>query len=924
MEQINCKCTIKDFECDVGFFRDESGKCNRFGYDPDKPQKCEGTYMGKAGFRKIKASECKDGEDWENKQVERQCGSRKEVESKVTAFKNRYEYGQDTVFYFPNSDILMLKLETHVYISKNEGKEWEEKTDIDGIVTGIHRHPYDDTRAIIGTSGRKQYITKDRGMNWDVMEMPLPSASLSFSLNPWSFHPTQPDWIIYLGETGCNFDRDDHCHIEAFVTLDGGEHWDTLETWVRSCSWARDTRFTQVHLSGVYCEQYNDRSGSQKTAMGAGTPVRLVYTETLMRAGSKLLFEAIVGYAIYSDYLIVAEYVPSQRALQVAVSMDGIHFQLARYPHGIDVVNPAFTVLDSTTRSIFMAITLIDRHGSKVGNLFTSDSNGTYFSMSKKYVSESDFGNVDFEKMQGLDGVAFLNEVINPNEANQGKSKQLRSLMTVDNGNSWNPLKAPQVDSDNQYYDCTDSDCTLQLHNYLDRKHSEDMFSTPSIPGMAIGVGNVGKSLGEYAQGNTFLTRDGGFSWREILHGPHQYDFGDHGSIILLVKDDERPTDHIIYSLDHGKTFKEFEFTAEKVIVRDIMTKPGGIGKSFLLFATPQLGGPNPAKQLIFQIDFAGLEFPPCVFKGMDDRTDDFERWSLSDLRGEQCMFGRRVEYYRRIEDRMCFVGEIALTPGDINSKCECTAKDFECDYNYEPDGKGGCTLIEGAKPLELNEKDICASLPDGQDFYYESIGYRKMAFSSCEGDHELFGNKKYCPGKGGMGFFAWTGILLASGGGAFAVLWLLNKYRSSRGSFIRLGNDMYDHINMPRSSSLRMPSIRVPRFSGSLGRLHVPDMAYQVWDKIAGAASAVVPRRLRRYFGGGGGYRYQNLSTEPGEVIMDDYFDNYLDDDDDDNSGEVGGSDGLLGHGDGLMDAQERFRDDSDDDDDRDVNRMV
>ena len=54
--------------------------------------------------------------------------------------------------------------------------------------------------------------------------------------------------------------------------------------------------------------------------------------------------------------------------------------------------------------------------------------------MSKKYVSESDFGNVDFEKMQGLDGVAFLNEVINPNEANQGKSKQLRSLMTVDNG----------------------------------------------------------------------------------------------------------------------------------------------------------------------------------------------------------------------------------------------------------------------------------------------------------------------------------------------------------------------------------------------------------------------------------------------------------------------------------------------------------
>jgi hypothetical protein len=81
-----------------------------------------------------------------------------------------------------------------------------------------------------------------------------------------------------------------------------------------------------------------------------------------------------------------------------------------------------------------MAITSIDRKGSKVGNLFTSNSNGTYFSLSKKHVSESDWGNVDFEKMQGVEGVALLNEVTNPNDVNQGKKKILRSLITVDNG----------------------------------------------------------------------------------------------------------------------------------------------------------------------------------------------------------------------------------------------------------------------------------------------------------------------------------------------------------------------------------------------------------------------------------------------------------------------------------------------------------
>ncbi|KAF9188563.1 vacuolar protein sorting/targeting protein PEP1 [Haplosporangium sp. Z 767] len=932
MEQANCKCTEKDFECDIGFFKDETGGCQRFGHDPEKPGKCDGTYMSRSGFRRIEASACKDGVDLENKKVERQCGAKRQVDSKMSAFSNRYIHEQDTVFYFPDSDVAMLKLESHAYISDNDGKDWKE-VDVEGIVTGLQRHPYDKSSAVIGTAGRKQYLTQDRGINWDLLELPLESSSTSLQLNPWSFHPTEPGWMIFLGETGCGYERDDRCHAEAFYSMDAGKHWQPLATWVRSCSWARDTSYKLVNIQGIYCEQYSDKTVSQKTLMNLNTPVRFVYSDDFMRT-SKILFDSIVGYAVYSDYLIAAEYVPSQRALQVAVSMDGVTFTPAKYPANFDVVNPAYTVLDSTTRSVFMAINVIDRRGYKVGNLFTSNSNGTYFSLSKKYVSESDYGNVDFEKMQGVDGVALLNEVINPNEANQGIKKKLRSMITVDNGNTWNPLNAPQADVDNKpYKDCTGTECSLHLHNYLDRKHVEDLFSSPSIPGMMIGVGNVGATLGDYAQGNTFLTRNGGHSWKEILHGPHQYDFGDHGSIILLVKDDELPTDHVMYSLDHGNTFQQFEFTTEKVIVKDIVTKPNGIAKSFLLFAVPPVGGSNTAKQLIYQIDFAGLDFPTCSLNLADEENDDFERWSIADLHGDQCMFGRKVEYFRRIEDRQCFVGEMPINPRQINSNCQCTAKDFECDFNYVPDDSGKCVLIEGAKPVVYNEKEICASLPVGQNFYYESIGYRKMAFSSCVGDHELFGKKKYCPGRGGLGFFGWVGILMASGAGAYGVIWLLYRYKGyfgGRGSFIRLGDDTYDNIQLPRSSSLptmNMPSMRVPRsFSRSLGRLYVPDMVYQVWDKVSVAASGLIPNRLRGYFSPSG-YRYQNLSQEPGEVIMDDYFDHYLDDDDEDNVAGAVRSDGLLGHhGDDLQDAQERYRDDSEGEDggDEDLDAMV
>lgn len=123
----------------------------------------------------------------------------------------------------------MLKLETYIYISRNDGKDWAE-LEIDGIVTGLQRHPYDNLRAVVGTSGRKQYLTQDRGENWDVMELPLPSAAITFSANPWSFHPTEPEWMIYLGESGCGYDRGELCHIEAFYTQDSGKNWRPLAT----------------------------------------------------------------------------------------------------------------------------------------------------------------------------------------------------------------------------------------------------------------------------------------------------------------------------------------------------------------------------------------------------------------------------------------------------------------------------------------------------------------------------------------------------------------------------------------------------------------------------------------------------------------------------------------------------------------------
>jgi len=199
----------------------------------------------------------------------------------------------------------MLKIEDEVFLSDNDGKDWNDITsEIDGAITGLQRHPYSKERAVIGTSGLMQYLTQDRGVSWDALELPSQSAATNLQLNPWYFHPTQPEWMIFIGEAGCSYEHDASCHSIAYYSKDSGKNWRQLAEWVRSCSWARDPKFTQVNEEGIYCEQYADRSGSQRNAVDR--PVRFIYTDDYMRS-PRILFDQIVGFATYSNYLIAAE-----------------------------------------------------------------------------------------------------------------------------------------------------------------------------------------------------------------------------------------------------------------------------------------------------------------------------------------------------------------------------------------------------------------------------------------------------------------------------------------------------------------------------------------------------------------------------------------------------------------------------------------
>jgi len=68
------------------------------------------------------------------------------------------------------------------------------------------------------------------------------------------------------------------------------------------------------------------------------------------------------------------------------------------------------------------------------GTILKSNSNGTYFGVSIENVNRDERGYVDFEKMIGLDGIALINVVANPDHAIVSGKKSLQTRITHNDG----------------------------------------------------------------------------------------------------------------------------------------------------------------------------------------------------------------------------------------------------------------------------------------------------------------------------------------------------------------------------------------------------------------------------------------------------------------------------------------------------------
>lgn len=682
-----CPCTEEDFECDFNFIRSKGGKdCVPAGRMPVPSGACakEGDkYKGSSGFRLIAGNQCvrKGGVELD-KEVERDCKetAKPPVSGEVTneptsfhasAFKEYYYLERTESSEGDDETVVMLTDEFEVYITKDHGKTWDGIPDLKGeTITDIYPHQYFNDVVFFLTGGKEVFYSINRGET--IGKFKAPDGPRTDKLPTLTFHPNHKDWLIWIGAKNCGFGKGE-CHNVASYSEDRGDHWETLSRYVRKCEFIKEEgRGQSKNL--VYCEHYKDEK--------IGNPLELRSSENWF-ADSTLHFDDIIDFATMSEFIVVAAKAEDQQSLQVDASVDGKTFADAKFPSNFNPpVQKAYTVLDSSTHAVFMHVTVSNREKFEYGSIVKSNSNGTSYVLSLHGVNRDTRGYVDFEKMLVLEGVAVVNVVENIEDAEAGIPKKLKTLITHNDGAQWSLVRAPEKDAEDHDYGCDVTNiekCSLHLHGYTERRDPRDMFSSPSAIGMMMGVGNVGEFLNRKADGDTFITRDGGFQWHAVKKGNYMWEYGDQGSIIVIVEENVA-TDIIFYSKDEGETWQQYQFTDSKMEISSISTVPSDNSRNFLLWGKE---ADKDGEIKTVNLDFTGLWDRQCKLDDDNPIGDDYTLWEPKHpFQKDKCLFGHIAQYHRKQPGQDCYNGRSIQHLHNIARNCSCTRADFEWYVN--------------------------------------------------------------------------------------------------------------------------------------------------------------------------------------------------------------------------------------------------
>ncbi|POS74967.1 vacuolar protein sorting/targeting protein PEP1 [Diaporthe helianthi] len=621
--------------------------------------------------------------------------------------------------YFDQSDIVLFQdiSDQNVYLSNDGGKTWDRIPDVpEGKATSLVMHPFNKDRAYILTEGNVHYKTLDRGKTWTSF---FTDAEMSlFRGEVFNFHASDPDRIIFNG-MDC---QSIFCDEITMYTTDGFRsdakflRGDTAGCWWAKSSDLFTTGQEDLDKQRILCavrdgfsplrQDYrlliSDHFFSAKDENG-------VIQEYEPNLDTNRPVQGIVNVAAVKKFLLVATTSLNTAEMALFVTDDSNKWHRAMFPTDHRLDQEAYTVLESTNYSIQVDV-MTTRPSNPMGVMFTSNSNGTFFTRNIEHTNRNMMGHVDFEKIAGIQGIFLVNKVENWEEVEKDflAEKKIVSEISHDDGRTFDFV---------QTHDAGDR---IHLHSVTQLINVGRVFSSPA-PGLIMGNGNSGEYLKSYSDAKLYISDDAGMHWLEGPKGPHKYEFGDQGSILVAIHDSDKPdVGEVKYSLNHGKDWKSVELpNGLKIKPWILTTTPDSTSLKFIL--TGQTGDDDNPEYHVIAIDFDGLHERTCGEKDMEDW------WARVDNDGKPtCLMGHKQKYRRRKKDADCFLKQEFHLVSMETEDCVCTDKDFECDFNFRRES-GECVP---AGPVIAPDGACKDAGPD--DTFKGSSGWRLIPGNTC------------------------------------------------------------------------------------------------------------------------------------------------------------------------------------------------
>ncbi|QID87739.1 hypothetical protein GRS66_010424 [Saccharomyces pastorianus] len=594
---------------------------------------------------------------------------------RVTKTISEYSVG---LWSFDDSNTLLRTQDDSLAISFDAGEKWEKINETKEGVEWIYMDPFNGhDRAIAAPLVEPYfYMTDDQGKSWKLITIEDSEEESLIRGCEISTHPTNNEYLIatcsYCKEGEGGDMSDEHWFDKAYGSSDGGKSFSEIKTSLEGnekslysiarCDFIKSSKDSDLggNDASIIC-LYHYYDLAERDIKSTITESQLFLTTDWgksVKEFDQFKDKTVDSYEVLKSHVVIltqGDRYNKMSFVDIWISNDLSTFQMAHLPTQLRHSVQEGISEDSIGRIVLPISRETnddEKDKSSTSEILISDPQGFKFTPIK-WTDMDQFGYISLAQPDFLKGTMIAS--FSPSFSDHdGKGKDQKSKrkakISVDNGTTWANLKVVDPENADSFgCDITDPEnCSLFPMLY----ELEDL--TPSAGILMNNAFVTDGGRGDWGDQRTFISRDGGLSWRVAFNSSSLFAVGDFGNVIVSVpeysEEDGDGISKFYYSLDQGKTWAEYQLGATIFSTWLINTTPDGSGSKFVLYGFSQTGITDP-EYLTYAIDFSG------AFDGKTCEDDkDFEDWNLAE---GKCVNGVKYKYRRRKQDAQCLVGKV-------------------------------------------------------------------------------------------------------------------------------------------------------------------------------------------------------------------------------------------------------------------------